>query len=99
MAEEKRGSIMNPKVLELVEVCCFLDLPQITIKEWIDLKLINPYDSQNMLFDEEDLERMSLILNLQEVHGVDIESTDIILHLLDQIHLLQAEIKFLRRNK
>lgn len=90
---------MTPKLMKLVHVCTCLEIEHEKVVEWINLNLIIPHDAQNLLFDEEDLERMRLIQNLQDFHGANIESAEIILHLLDQIHILQEEIRFLKDKK
>lgn len=59
-----------------------------------DLNSQNPYQCE---FDEEDLARVRLIRTLQAEFGVNDNSIDIILHLLDQVHHLQQRVRKLER--
>ena len=47
----------------------------------------------NVLLDREDVTRMLLVNDLKTNFGVNDEAIPIILHLIDQIHSLQAQVK------
>ena len=52
-----------------------------------------PVDSKTQNFDKEDLARLSLICELREAFGVNERAIPIILHLIDQLHCFQLEMK------
>ena len=54
---------------------------------------VNPVDSENLIFDEEDLARIMLIYELQHVMGINDEGIPVILHLIDQLNRMHIEIK------
>ena len=58
------------------------------VVEWIDVEIIHPYDSSDLLFDKEDLRRIGLICELREHCNPNIESLQVILHLIDQLNHL-----------
>lgn len=61
------------------------------ILHFIESNLISPYIYEELLFDDEDLERLRLISELQDQCGPNEESLQVILHLIDQIHYLQRQ--------
>jgi chaperone modulatory protein CbpM len=52
-----------------------------------------PTSSEEHFFDEEDIARIQLILELREVFGANDESIPIILHLLDQLYFLRWRVQ------
>ncbi len=81
----------------IVEISEELGVHTEIIYKWIELELVKPFELATPIFDKEDLARMKLILNLQMVHELNHDAIDIILHLVDQIHHLQTEIKSLKK--
>ncbi len=71
--------------------CCGISME--VLARFVSLQWICPAESQDSGFDHEDIARARLIHELQEVFGVNDEAVPIILHLLDQLHLLQSELK------
>jgi chaperone modulatory protein CbpM len=60
--------------------------------QWIEPA--GPFD-----FDEEDLARVRLVLDLQENLGVNDDSVPIILDLIDRLHCLENRMRFAGRPK
>jgi hypothetical protein len=58
------------------------------ILQFIDENWITPYDRIHLFLDEEDIERIKLITELQAM-GANDEAVPIILHLIDQLNLIQ----------
>ena len=52
-----------------------------------------PKELDRLGFDEEDLARIQLIQELREDFGVNDEAVPIILHLIDQLNLIQLELR------
>lgn len=77
----------------IIEVSEELGIDTNTINQWIDLELVKPFNTASSFFDEEDVERMRLILNLQSLHDLNYDSIELVLHLIDQIHYLQDIIR------
>lgn len=61
------------------------------VLRFIETKIISPYALDELLFDDEDLERLRLISELQDQCEPNDESLQVILHLIDQIHYLQRQ--------
>ena len=59
------------------------------IIKFIDFDIITPFDRDNLVFDEEDLQRILLIKHLRDNCSTNNESLQVILHLVDQIHYLK----------
>jgi len=59
--------------------------------EMIEHEVISPFDHSNMMFDQEDLRRLVLVKQLKENCNPNMESLEVILHLLDQIHYLRRK--------
>lgn len=83
-----KKSIMNIKEINLN-----YRLSETFIIECIESKWISPCDCEKNLLDEEDLARLLLIRDLKEDFGVNNEAVPIILHLIDEIHALQSQVK------
>jgi chaperone modulatory protein CbpM len=81
------------KKFELSFVCEEFQIKETILKRWIDCKLVQPLDKSGPTFDEEDISRIKLIDELQAIYDVNDDALEIILHLLDQIHLLRSELK------
>jgi chaperone modulatory protein CbpM len=79
--------------MHIDEVCQECGLNHDIIYYYIEQKWIEPCDHENLIFDDEDVARISLIQELQQDLGVNEEAVPIILNLLDQIHLLRAHLK------
>jgi chaperone modulatory protein CbpM len=58
----------------------------------IRLRWIIPADPAEAQLDEEDFARLRLICELKHDLGVNDEGISIILHLLDQLHLMQSAL-------
>ncbi len=80
-------------VLNITEIIQSYELSEKFIVECIRSEWIIPCDCEKNLLDEEDIARLMLIRDLKRDFGVNDESVPIILHLLDQIHALQARVK------
>jgi chaperone modulatory protein CbpM len=76
----------NRYKLEDVALKCNLDTNNIL--QFISYSWIIPVDSENYLFDEEDIARILLICDLQDQLGVNEEAVPVILHLIDQLNYL-----------
>ena len=61
--------------------------------EFINEEWITPLDPMNLIFDEDDVIRIQLITELKEHLGVNDEAIPIILHLVDQLHLLHSNLQ------
>jgi chaperone modulatory protein CbpM len=54
---------------------------------------IQPAEREQLAFDEEDLARVKLINDLQQILGIHDEAIPVILHLIDQLNHMHREIK------
>jgi chaperone modulatory protein CbpM len=79
--------------IEISFICEELDLDEDTLLRWIESRLIQPADISGPYFDEEDLARLRLMAELKELYDVNDSSMEVILHLIDQIHSLSAQLK------
>jgi chaperone modulatory protein CbpM len=61
------------------------------IAHFIQEEWIKPFEDE--AFDDEDISRIRLIHELMEELGVNEESVPIILHLIDQLNVLQLRLK------
>lgn len=79
----------NYKIEEVCEILGVEDqlIFQFVSKEW--LSIASPKTNE---FDDEDLTRIRLILELMNKLDVNEEAVPIILHLVDQIHQMRFEI-------
>ena len=75
------------------EICEHLGIEGDVIVEFVRQEWVNPLSGSDGHFDDEDLTRMRLILQLTEHLDVNAEAVPIILHLIDQIHHLHQEIQ------
>jgi chaperone modulatory protein CbpM len=80
-------------VLNIKEIIQSYELSETFIVECIRCEWIIPCDCEKNLLDEVDIARLMLIRDLKSDFGVNDESIPIILHLVDQIHALQARVK------
>ncbi len=84
------------KIYKLEEVARIFEVDGELIAEFIRKEWIQPIEPASHEFDNEDLARTKLILELIEDFGVNDEGVPIILHLIDQLHGLHLEIKNLK---
>ena len=80
-------------ILRIDEVCRYCDIEEDLILRFINEEWVDPKESDHLGFDEEDLARIHLIQELREEFGVNDEAVPIILHLIDQLNLIQLELK------
>ncbi len=80
---------MSAKVFEIHYICENYGLSEPEVQEWIEMKIIHPFNPSELLFDKEDLERIRLICELKGHCEPNLESLEVILHLVDQINYLQ----------
>lgn len=78
---------------EITEIIGLYEVDEIFIFDCIEREWITPIDNQKKLLDREDIARILLIRDLKEKFGVNDEAIPIILHLIDQLHWSQAQIK------
>ncbi len=76
----------------LLEVARNCGVDQNVIRQFIQEQWIVPYDKNQMQLDEEDVERIKLITELQDL-GVNDEAVPIILHLIDQLNLYHQGLR------
>ncbi len=79
--------------IEFSLVCEELNLEENTLTRWVESRLIHPVDTDGPYFDEEDVARLRLMMHLKDIYEVNDPSLEVILHLVDQIHHLSAELK------
>jgi len=89
--EVQLGVIMKTYKISTVEEITGVD--EDLILEYVECKLISPYDPEELLFDHEDLARIHFIQDLVENCGPNLDSLEVILSLVDRVHSLQREIK------
>ncbi len=83
-----------PRKRKLEEVSRETGVAPQTIIEFIHQEWIIPHDPEPPeQFDDEDIARARLILELRHDFGVNDEGIEIILHLLDELYALQSHIK------
>ena len=82
------------KIFEVSEIIESYELNEVFIYKCVEEKWIIPCDIDNICFDEEDISRIRLIKDLKKDFGVNDESIPIILHLIDQLHWMQAQVKY-----
>ena len=81
------------KRYKIKEVCQIVGVEDRIIFDFISKEWIHPVSVPESEFDEEDLTRVRLILDLMNNLAVNVEAIPIILHLVDQIHHLHIEIQ------
>ena len=62
------------------------------ILQFIQEEWITPFDKNQLQLDDEDLERIKLIAELQDL-GVNDDAVPIILHLIDQLNLYHQGLR------
>lgn len=83
--------------LTIEDICRDCEVSPEIVELFISEEWVIPSDQNAKIFDEEDLARISLIMELREELGVNDEALPIILNLLDQLHLLRNRIRQLHR--
>ena len=78
---------------EITELIRIYGINEILITTCIQMEWIIPIDNEKKLLDSEDLARIMLIKDLKEDFGANDESIPIILHLIDQLHWSQTQLK------
>jgi hypothetical protein len=78
---------------EITEIIELYEVNEIFVYDCIEREWIIPVDINKKLLDREDIARLLLIRDLKEDFGANDESIPIILHLIDQLHWSQAQIK------
>ncbi|HNX23512.1 MAG TPA: chaperone modulator CbpM [Spirochaetota bacterium] len=78
---------------EITEIIELYHVQEVFIYDCIEKEWVTPVDTQKRSFDMEDITRILLIRDLKEEFGVNDEAVPIILHLIDQLHWSQAQIK------
>lgn len=85
---------MNPKMrLSLREAAEKTGLAPDVIIRFVSYRWIIPADREHEVFDEEDVARARLILELQQDFGVNDEAIPVILHLVDQLNRFHLELR------
>lgn len=77
----------------LEEVCEICGVSVTTVKTFIESEWVVPLDPHAQMLDDEDIARIRLILELKNDFEVNDQSIDIILHLIDRIHVLNLRLK------
>jgi chaperone modulatory protein CbpM len=81
------------KTYRLKEISELIQMDDEILIEYVRREWISPASPENSEFDDEDLSRAKLIYDLISDFGVNNEAIPLILHLVDQLHWLQQEIK------
>lgn len=82
--------------LHLKEVAQRCEVEEELIIHFVSSSWIQPAEKETDYFDEEDLARIILILDLKNNFGVNDEAVPLILHLIDQLNLMHRELKKFR---
>ena len=80
-------------IIRVSEACSLCGVTEEMIQHFIQEEWIVPADPIQVFLDEEDLARIRLIRELMEDLGVNDEAVPIILHLVDQLNLIQSKIR------
>ena len=67
-----------------------------TVRIFIQREWITPYSADTL--DEEDLARIALIQEIRKTFSANDEAVNLILHLLDQVYSLRAQIRSIQRS-
>ena len=80
---------------DLIEACRECGFDEAVILHYIEERWLEPAEQveENWMFDDEDLARARLILELQSEFGVNDEAVPIILHLVDQLNAIRKLVK------
>ena len=81
------------KKYQIQEASTRAGVEQHVLLTWIQNEWILPEQQAAEELDEEDIARARLIHNLIADFGVNDEGVSIVLHLLDQLHVLQKRIQ------
>ena len=85
---------MNPKLcLRLEEIINLFDIEAEVVLHFVSHSWVSPSDPDQLIFDQEDVARIQLILDLRDNFGVNDEAIPLILHLVDQLHCFHLELK------
>lgn len=76
-----------PDSYTIIETCEICGIDESVINEFLQKEWLNPTEEE--IFDEQDLARLRLILELQKDFQVNEPGIDLILHLLDQLNTLR----------
>lgn len=68
------------------EICLICGTSEEIVMHFIEEEWLLPIDREHFAFDEEDVARIKLIIDLQNEFGVNDEAVPIILHLIDQLN-------------
>lgn len=68
------------------EVCKICQIDETIITTFVQEQWLIPFDRENYYFDQEDISRIHLILELKNHFGVNDEGIPIILHLVDELN-------------
>lgn len=79
------------KKYKIEDICQLLEVNENTIFDFIQNQWLNISSPETNEFDQEDITRARLILELIETFEVNEEAVPIILHLVDQLHQLRIE--------
>jgi chaperone modulatory protein CbpM len=90
--------MINKTTYEFTEIIERYRIEETFLYECIQREWIIPIDTENNILDSEDLARILLIKDLKVDFGVNDESVPIILHLIDQLHWSQCQIKHYLNN-
>lgn len=70
----------------LEEVCIQCGTSKELVLHFIEEEWLHPIDREHIIFDDEDIARIKLIVELIDDFGVNDEAVPIILHLIDQLN-------------
>ena len=82
---------MSDKYYEIHYVCECYGISKNEVYEWIRMDIIHPFNASELIFDREDLERIRLICELKSHCDPNIQSLEVILHLIDQLNYLKKD--------
>ncbi len=85
--------MLNKSTYEITEIIELYEVKEFFISDCIERNWIIPIDTNRKILDKEDITRILLIKDLKEDFGANDESIPIILHLVDQLHWSQMQIK------
>lgn len=83
---------MSNEIFQIHYICENYGLSTTEVREWIQVELIHPFNPSDLLFDREDLERIRLICELKNHCDPNIQSLEVMLHLIDQLNYLQKKL-------
>ena len=89
---------MPNKKYSIVELCEELEINESEIFKTIEREWIVPLHGKGDVFNEEDLSRLQLILELKNDFHVNNEGIDLVLHLIDQLHSFQRILRRMQLN-